>query len=252
MKQDLSMILKQIRSRAPVILNLTNLVTMDFIANGLLCLGASPIMTQAAEEIDSLMALSAAVVINLGTLNPSFLALADLACTLAHQYKKPIILDPVGAGATAYRTQAAIHLLETFHIHIVRGNASEIASLGGACHATKGVDSVIPSHEALDSAQSLAHAYQTVLCISGQTDLIVDATQVEQLRHGSALMPRVTGTGCLLTAVVAAFHAIEPHAFQAAKLATLYYTLCGERAAHHTIAPGSFKVSFLDALSLYE
>ncbi|MCX7114571.1 MAG: hydroxyethylthiazole kinase [Gammaproteobacteria bacterium] len=252
MKQDLSLALKHIRNQAPLVLNITNLVTMDFIANGLLCLGASPIMSNAVEELDALVSLSAAVVINLGTLNPAFLDMADKACKLANLYDKPIVLDPVGAGATAYRTEAAIHLLKTYRINIIRGNASEITALSGASHTTKGVDSAIQTHEAIDSAHSLAHAYQTVLCISGQTDLIVNESRVEPLRHGSPLMPRVTGSGCLLTAVVAAFHAVEADAFQAAKLATLYYTLCGERAAHHTIAPGSFKVSFLDALALYE
>lgn len=241
--------LQRLRQSQPLILNITNLVTMDFIANGLLALGASPIMTQAEEELEALVRLSSCVVINLGTLNAPFLSLANQACALANQYHKPLVLDPVGAGATPYRTQAALTLMKQHQFQIIRANASEIAAISGADVMTKGVDSAIQTHEAIDAAQSLAYASHTVLCVSGETDYIVDASRLETCHHGSPLMPKVTGTGCLLSAVVAAFHAVEPDPFQAAFIATYYYALCGEQAAKQAHAPGHFKPYFIDALS---
>lgn len=241
-------LVKQIKQKQPLILNLTNPVSMDFVANGLSCLGASPIMSEALEELDDLIKIASCIVINLGTLNADFLKRAHHACKLANQAQKPIILDPVGAGATHYRTQSAMDILSTYRIEIIRGNASEVAALAGQAKTTKGIDSSIRTHEALDAAQTLAHIYKLTLCISGETDVIINSEQVEPFHRGSALMPKVVGTGCLLSAVVAAFHAVEPNAFHAAGSAALFYAQCGEQAAQKANAPGEFKVHFLDAL----
>ena len=239
----------KLKSASPLILNLTNAVTMDFIANGLLCLGASPIMSESIEEIEDLLNISQALVINLGTLNQAFIQRVEHACEIASKLNTPIILDPVGAGATAYRTQTASNLLTQYPIALVRGNGSEIMALAGESVQTKGVDSLAESLDAEKSAQVLSNQYQCVVLVSGATDVIVSGHQMAHISGGSDIMPKVVGTGCLFTAVTAAFCAVMPDdLYQAAKAAATYYGECGAFAAQQTKGPGHFKMHFLDAL----
>ncbi len=249
MFENIERIIKRIKQEKPLILNITNDVTMDFVANGLLSLGASPVMSQASQESADLINIASAVVINPGTLNNVFIKHAEQVCQLANATHKPIVLDPVGAGASLYRTTACKRILAEFDIAILRGNASEIIALAGnTTHYTKGVDSLSDTHHAIDSAKTLAAAHNVTVVISGATDAIVDTNDIHFFERGSPLMPRVTGTGCLLSAIVGAFHAVHPIPFEAATAATLFYGVCGEMAAIHARKPGSFKVAFLDAL----
>jgi hydroxyethylthiazole kinase len=238
----------KIKLRRPLVLNITNVVTMDFVANGLLSLGASPVMSKASAEIEDLVLLSNSVVINLGTLDEAFLQLCAQVCYLANQLQKPIILDPVGAGASRYRTAACLELIKSYHIAVIRGNASEIRALAEEPVTTKGVESVDQSENAIHCAQMLSRTYQAAIVISGATDVVIEEDKVNRFQRGSPLMPMITGTGCLLSAVVAAFHAVDPNRFTAAMTATVFYSLCGEIAARVARGPGSFKTAFLDAL----
>jgi hydroxyethylthiazole kinase len=244
----INQLLTKMRQERPLVLNLTNDVTMDMIANGLLSLGASPVMSQAQEDIEDLIPLAKSVVINLGTLDTRFLALCERACQLANEHHKPIILDPVGAGATRYRTEAAKKFISHYQIAIVRGNASEIMALADLTAGTKGVDSIAQSHQAIKSAESLSKNEGVAVLVSGKEDIIVDGKQIARFDRGSPLMPTVIGTGCLLSSVVGAFHAIEPERFAAASAAAVFYAVCGEMAADQAEGPGSFKTLFLDAL----
>lgn len=244
--------LTRIKNEKPLILNITNDVTMDFIANGLLSLGASPIMSKAQEEMSELVTFAQSIVINLGTLNNDFVMLCHEVCRLANQFEKPIILDPVGAGATRYRTTTAQQLLSQYEIAILRGNASEVMSLTNMTTMTtktKGVDSTAQSYVAVENAKELSSHYDMAVVISGPTDIIVDRDHYQELHYGSALMPQVTGTGCLFSAIVAAFHAVEKNRFAACVAATAFYGMCGEKAAQAVRGPGSFKVKFLDELN---
>jgi hydroxyethylthiazole kinase len=240
--------LKKIKETNPLVLNITNYVTMDFIANGLLSLGASPIMSSASEEIEDLVCLSHAVVINLGTLNQAFIALCEQTCRIANQLKKPIILDPVGAGATNYRTKTSLKLINNYDIAIIRGNASEIMALAGSRSVTKGVDSSTESADAVDSAKKLSQQCDSTIVVSGKADFIIDHELFSQSDRGTPLMAMITGSGCLLSAVIGAFHAVEKNRFDAACAATVFYGICGEKAAAKSILPGTFKNYFLDAL----
>lgn len=242
-------ILQKIKNQKPLILNITNYVTMDFIANGLLALGASPLMSEAEEEIEDLIKMAKALVINPGTLNDTFISLCKKACAAANQLKIPIVFDPVGAGASLYRTHFYQSLIREFHIAIIRGNASEIMALAGLAQQTKGVDTTSGSFAALESAKRLAKQCGAMIVISGETDILVDDDCVTQLNRGSSMMPGIIGTGCLLTSVIAAFHAVEHKRLAAAASAALFYSLCGETAAMKSQGPGSFKTHFLDALS---
>lgn len=250
MLQKIKNILPKIKNEKPLILNITNAVTMDFIANGLLSLGASPVMSKAHQEMDDLIQLASAVVINLGTLDEKFIVLCEEVCRIANELKKPIVLDPVGAGASRYRTETNFNLINKYKMAIIRGNASEIMSLAGVSMKTKGVDSTAQSDFAIESAQSLSMRHDAAIVVSGKTDIIVDGNHMQQLHYGSPLMPQITGTGCLLTAVVAAFHAVEKNRFDASVLATAFYGLCGEKAAKSAQGPASFKIQFLDQLNL--
>lgn len=248
MFDQLNRIVHRLREERPLILNITNAVTMDVVANGLLSLGASPIMSQAPQEIEELVKIASAVVINVGTLSDDFIELVFQTCHLANALDKPIIFDPVGAGASHYRTSTCQRLLRQIDVAIVRGNASEIMAVAGGETCTKGVDSSAEIPSAMAYAQALASDQDATVVMSGAVDVIVDSHQMEQVDRGSALMPLITGTGCLLSAVVAAFHAIHSNRFEAARYASLFYAVCGERAARQTASPGSFRMHFLDAL----
>ncbi len=235
--------LERIKETKPLILNITNYVTMDFMANSLLALGAAPIMSEDLDELEELGALASSINLNIGTLNAQFL---ERASRLVKIQNKPIILDPVGAGATKSRTKAALEFLP--HARIIRGNASEIMALHTNHNKTLGVESTHGSEEAIEAAKALSSKHKLVVAISGATDIVVDNSRTQSLSFGSSLMPCVVGMGCTLTAVIAAFHAVENDSFQAALLGTAYFGLCGEQAAQKTKTPGSFKTAFIDSL----
>lgn len=244
-------LLTQIKTQRPLILNLTNDVSMNLIANGLLSLGASPIMSQAPEEIEDLLQIANALVINIGTLSEPFINLCKKACYTANRLGVPITFDPVGAGASQYRTNTCLQFLEDFNFSIIRGNASEIMALAEKNHTTKGVDSDNPTQDAIASAQSLASQYQSIIVISGAIDAVINTKQVQLFDRGSPLMPMVTGSGCLLTAIVSAFNAIHQNPHEAVSAAVVFYSLCGESASQKANGPGSFLPHFLDALSFF-
>lgn len=241
--------LNHIKTHRPLIINITNWVTMEFVANGLLSLGASPIMTFAPQEVPDLMRYAQGVVINIGTLNDEFINLCHTVCALANQLNIPVTLDPVGAGASDYRTTRALELLDRYQFAIIRGNASEIAALSGAGGSTKGVDSSMTSNDAVENAALISSRYQTVIVISGAADIVVSQHKRECFDGGSPLMPMITGSGCLLSAVVSAFASVDAHYHEAAAAAVVFYGRCGELAAEIAQGPGTFKPCFLNALS---
>lgn len=249
MFNQVTALLHQIKQQQPLIINLTNLVTMDFIANGLLSIGASPIMSQSIHELDDLFNAAHALVINIGTLNEAFMELCIYACENANRLNIPIVLDPAGAGASIYRTQACFRLIDQFDIAVIRGNSSEIMALCGLKAVIKGVDSKLMSTLPLKAAQHLSARSNATIVISGAIDRIVTQQQHRTFTRGSSMMPSVTGSGCLLTAIIGTFIAIQPQAFIAATAGVLFYSIAGEIAAHHAKGPGTFKPHFLDALS---
>lgn len=242
--------LRLIREQNPLIHNITNDVTMDFIANGLLAIGASPVMSHATEELEEMIGLASAIVINIGTLDHKGVETYSKAASIANRLGKPIVLDPVGAGATSYRTQVASQLLSTHKISIVRGNASEILALSGDLASTKGVDSTMGTQQALNAGIDLAHQRDLCVVISGKEDAVITKDCQYIFDYGHAIMSRVVGMGCVLTSVLAAFHAIDNDALTAAASGVILYGMAGEMAAEKSKVegPGSFKTAFLDAL----
>jgi hydroxyethylthiazole kinase len=246
MIEEISNALTKLRATKPIVLCLTNYVTMDFMANSLLALGASPIMSCDTEELGELIQICNAVNLNIGTLDNAFIQRAHTAVELAKRYNKPIILDPVGSGASRIRTESARALMP--FADIIRGNASEIMSLSDILTQTAGVDSSKETEHAKKIAINLASMLNCTVTVSGKEDFITDGHHQESLTFGSQLMPYITGMGCTLTAVIAAFRAVITDSFKAAQLATAYFTLCGTLADARTKQPGTFRTTFIDEL----
>ena len=246
MIEYIEQVISELRQRQPLVLNLTNYVTMDFMANSLLALGAAPIMTVCDDELEELTAIAAAININIGTLDETFIKRCTTITQLASHYNKPIILDPVGAGASSIRTRVARSLLP--YASIIRGNASEIIALAADTNSTKGVESTHTTDEATKIAIDLAKTHHCTVFVSGPIDFITDGTRQTKVPYGSSLMPLVTGMGCVLTAVLAAFRGIIEDSFMASNLGAHYFTLCGELAALANPSLGSYKTHFIDNL----
>ena len=240
--------LQEIREKSPLIHNITNYVVMNNTANALLSIGASPVMAHAIDEVEEMVQIASALVINIGTLNREWVDAMILAGKAASKKGIPIVLDPVGAGATSYRTNVCKQIIDECKPTIIRGNASEIMALVNANIQTKGVDSTNTSDLAVDSAKSLALATNSVVVISGQTDYITDGKNVETVQNGSPIMARVTGLGCTATAIVASFAALNADKLQAATHGMAVMGIAGEIAARKATGNGSLQVHFLDEL----
>jgi hydroxyethylthiazole kinase len=241
--------LSRIRTEAPLVHNITNYVVMNVTANALLAVGASPVMAHAVEEVEEMVGLAQALVLNIGTLSGPWIEAMLVAGRAARRRGIPVVLDPVGSGATRYRTATALRLIEEVAPTILRGNASEIASLMSDAGGTKGVDSTRASEETVAHAQALAARWNCMVVVSGATDVIVGEGTVLRVRNGHPMMARVTGMGCTASALVGAFAAVNPSPVRAAAHAMAVMGIAGEMAAERAEGPGSFQLHFLDALS---
>lgn len=239
--------LTAVRAQSPVVHNITNYVVMNTTANALLALGASPVMAHAEEEMEDMVGISSALVLNIGTLSRDWVRAMFLAAECATRRGIPIVLDPVGAGATRYRTTTVRELLAAFRPAIIRGNASEIMAICGAGAGTKGVDSLDASQDAVAAARALFEAHGSAVCVSGATDFIVGDRTV-RIHSGHPLMTRVTGLGCTASALCGAFAAVTPDPVLAAAQAMAVMGVCGEIAAAKADGPGTLQLHFLDAL----
>jgi hydroxyethylthiazole kinase len=240
--------LGRLRDKKPLIHNITNYVVMNFTANALLACGASPVMAHAMEEVEEMVSFAGSLVLNIGTLTPDWVDSMLKAGRRANELDIPVILDPVGSGATTLRTESAKRLIRDLNIRVVRGNASEVLSLSQAGSRTKGVDAIHSVEEAAESATLLARELSTTLAITGPVDLVTDGERLYRVSNGHELMGYVTGTGCAATALMGAFLAVDPDPVEASATALAYFGLAGEKAATLAQAPGSFQIALLDAL----
>jgi hydroxyethylthiazole kinase len=245
---DIWSALQTIRDKAPVIHNITNYVVMNSTANALLALGASPVMAHAEEEMEEMVGIASALVINIGTLSTAWVRAMFRAAEAARKRRIPIVLDPVGAGATSYRTRTARELIRAFPPEIIRGNASEIMALLEADARTKGVDSTTSSDAAVEIGRRLHAQYGAAVCISGETDYTIGRTGVIRSKNGHVMMTRVTGLGCTATALCGAFAAVTPDPAVAAAEAMAVMGIAGEIGVTRSSGPGSLQLHFLDAL----
>lgn len=240
--------LELVRTQSPIVHSITNYVAMNINANALLALGASPIMAHAKEEMEAMVSIAGALVINIGTLDSQWVEGMLAAGAAMHKIGRPIILDPVGSGATPYRTAICHQIIEECHPTIIRGNGSEIMSLVDSSVLSKGVDSSVGSDMAVEAAKLLARESGAIVVISGVTDYITDGERVATISNGSTMMTIVTAMGCTATAVVGAFAAINSDPFEASLHAMATMGVAGERAAARSAGSGSLAVNFIDEL----
>ncbi|WP_448874615.1 hydroxyethylthiazole kinase [Desulfobulbus propionicus] len=240
--------LQKVRQSKPLIHNITNFVVMNYTANVLLACGASPVMAHADNEVEEMVDHARALVLNIGTLTDGWVTTMIKAGRRASELGKPIILDPVGAGATQLRTNAVKAILAQTWVSVIRGNASEILSLAGTQTTAGGVDATNSVSEATEAAAVLARELGTTLAITGESDLVTDGRRSLRIHGGHGLMPYVTGTGCSATALIGAFHAVDKDPLVAAATALAFFGIAGESAGNRSAGPGSFMIHLLDAL----
>lgn len=249
--QDLADALTALRDRPPLVQCLTNTVAVGWTANVLLAVGAAPAMVDNPREAREFTAIAGAILVNLGTPYDDTARAMHLAVAGASRSRTPWVLDPVAAGALGWRTSLAQQLLREARPAIIRGNASEILAMAGGAGG-RGVESVDSPEAALAVATGLATQQHSVIAVSGPTDHITDGSRVVRLSNGHPWLTRVTGVGCALGALMAAFVAVVPEALVAAAAATATLTVAAESAAQQTRGPGSFAVTLLDELCLLQ
>jgi hydroxyethylthiazole kinase len=239
---------QRVRTGAPLVHNITNYVVMNTTANALLAAGASPVMAHAREEVEELAGLCSSLVLNIGTLSKPWIESMFAAGRIAQSRGVPVVLDPVGAGASSLRTWTSLDLLRELNISVLRGNASEILALSGAGSRTKGVDSIHQAADAADAARELAGKFGCVVVVSGAEDLITDGSSDVLVRGGHDMMPRITGMGCTATALVAAHAAVAGSVLDGAAAGMGVMAVAGTMASRKAKGPGSFQMHFIDAL----
>ncbi|HZM17948.1 MAG TPA: hydroxyethylthiazole kinase [Gaiellaceae bacterium] len=238
--------LRTLRARRPLVHQITNYVVMNETANATLALGALPVMAHAAQEVEEMAANAGALVLNIGTLSEDWIEAMLLAGRAA---KGPIVLDPVGAGATRYRTETAKRLLAELDVTVVRGNAAEIATLAGHAAEIRGVESISTAPTTAEVVRDAASALGTIVAVTGPTDHVSDGERVVAVSNGHELMGTVSGTGCMSTAVTGAFLAAKPkEPLEAAAEALAAFGVAGEDAARDAHGPGTFHAGLYDAL----
>jgi hydroxyethylthiazole kinase len=247
--QRAARVFTEVRSRRPLVHQITNFVVMNITANITLCSGALPVMAHALEEVEEMASAASALVLNIGTLWPMQVEAMLLAGKRANQRGIPVILDPVGAGATRLRTETARRLLDEVSIDIVRGNLAEIATLAGVKAEISGVESIAVAGDATAVAVEFARQRGCTAAVTGPVDVVTDGVRLARVGNGHSLMGTVTGTGCMATAVVAAFAAVEKDFVTAASAALAAYGLAGQIAADRAQGPGTFQMHLLDALA---
>lgn len=243
-------LLEKVRASAPLVHNITNFVVMNSTANILLAAGASPVMAHAPEEVAEMTCLADALVLNIGTLQTDWVKSMVLAGRAANRKGIPVVLDPVGAGATKFRTETVHRIMREVEIAVLRGNASEVFSLARADIRPRGVDaSLTVTPDMIHDAERLSESLGCILAVSGPEDIVTDGRKTFRVGNGHALMTKVTGIGCGLSAVTGAFCAKADGDLLFATAAALgYYGLCGDLAAGVSRKPGGFFTAFVDAL----
>lgn len=253
MTRNASELLTEVRAKCPLIHNMTNYVTVNDCANALLAIGASPIMADDIREAGDIAAIAAALVINIGTLNERTIASMLEAGKRANEAGVPVIFDPVGAGASALRSETTRKILETVKIAIIRGNLSEVSFTAGLEVSTKGVDSAIEDagNDAEAVGRAAAKRFRCVAAITGAVDVITDGTRVVKIHNGHAMLSKVTGTGCMTSALTGAFAGAGEDMLTAAAAGVAAMGIAGEMAYERagSQGTGSFHIGIIDALS---
>jgi hydroxyethylthiazole kinase len=240
--------LRIVRERKPLVHQITNYVVMNETANATLALGALPVMAHAREEVAEMVRIAGALVLNIGTLSTRWVEAMLIAGVAANDAGVPVVLDPVGAGATSYRTETAKRILDEVDVAVLRGNAGEVATLVGVEAEVRGVESIAAGDEAAAIARAAASTLGVVASVTGPVDHVSDGNRAAAIANGHPLLAAVTGTGCMSSAITGCFLAVTDP-FDAAVAALVAFGVAGEDAARNAKGPGSFHVGLYDALA---
>lgn len=241
-------ILARVRERGPLVHHITNYVVMNDTANLTLAIGALPVMAHAREEVEEMVGAAGSLVLNPGTLSSPWVEAMLLAGKRANVSGVPVVYDPVGVGATKYRSETGKRFLAELRLSVIRGNSGEVGALAGAGGVVRGVESVEGVADPAAVAGALAARTGAVVAITGARDVIANGSRVLGVDNGHPMMRLVTGTGCMATAMVGAFCAVEHDFLVAAAAALVCYGIAGELAAEGCAGPGSFRMRLIDAL----
>jgi len=242
--------LRRLRETKPLVHQITNYVVMNETANATLALGALPVMAHAREEAGEMARLAGAVVLNIGTLSPAWVEAMIAAGQAANETGAPVVLDPVGVGATTYRTETAKRILDEVDVAVLRGNAGEVATLVGVAAEVRGVESIGAASEPADLAREAARQLGVVASVTGPVDHVSDGDRTVAVANGHPLLASITGTGCMSTAMTGCFLAVNrDRPLDAAAEALVAFGVAGEDAAVGARGPGSFHVALYDALA---
>lgn len=248
--QTISTLLTQVREQTPLVHQITNYVTVNDCANITLALGGSPVMADDLQEVEEMVSLASSLVLNIGTLNSRTIYSMIRAGQKANTMGIPVILDPVGVGATQLRTDTAQQIIREVKLAIIRGNLSEIKTLAGLETVTRGVDAgEAVGSDAEELAYDLAQQLHTVIAITGATDIISDGVRSCRITNGHPMLARVTGTGCMTTALIGTYSGVTPDAYLAAIAGILSMGIAGENAYADAQTPGSFRVRIFDEIA---
>jgi hydroxyethylthiazole kinase len=239
--------LRDLRERKPLIHQITNYVVMNETANATLAIGALPVMAHAIEEVEEMASFAGALVLNIGTLSQPWIDAMLLAGKAANAAGAPVVLDPVGDGATTLRTDTAKRLLDEVDIAVVRGNAAELAALAGIEAEIRGVESIGAAAEGAELAREAARKLGVVASVTGPTDHVSDGTRTLAIANGHPLLATITGSGCISSALTGCFVAVAP-VLEGAAAALAALGVAGEDAALDAKGPGTFHSNLYDAL----
>jgi hydroxyethylthiazole kinase len=242
-------LLSKIRAGRPLIHHITNTVTINDCANVTLCIGAAPVMAEAPEEVEEMVAMADALVLNIGTLSRQQVGAMLYAGRRANACDVPVILDPVGAGATRLRTESARMLLDALHIAVLKGNAGEVGVLAGADAQVRGVDSRGIGGDPVAIARAFAEDAGITVVISGVTDIVTDGKRVLLVDNGHEMMGRLSGTGCMAASLVGAYAAVADDHVVSSAAALAAFGIAGEKAAALASGPYSFRTALFDELA---
>jgi hydroxyethylthiazole kinase len=242
--------LRALRERRPLVHQITNYVVMNETANATLALGALPVMAHAREEVEEMVALAGALVLNIGTLSPHWVEAMIGAGRAANAAGTPVVLDPVGAGATRYRTTTARRILEEVDVTVLRGNAGEVATLVGVSAEVRGVESIGAGGDSAELARAAARNLGVVASVTGPVDHVSDGERGLAIANGHELLASVTGTGCMSSAITGCFLAAKgDEPLEAAAEALAAFGVAAEDAARDANGPGTFHANLYDALA---
>ncbi|WP_034601820.1 hydroxyethylthiazole kinase [Clostridiisalibacter paucivorans] len=238
----------KIRKEKPLIHHITNEVTTNDLANITLYWGGLPVMANYKEEVEEMVSMSQGLLLNIGILHPDQVEAMIRAGKKANQLNIPVILDPVGVGATKLRTKTAKRILNEIHVSAIKGNQGEIVTLAGEEGNMKGVESIGEYRDIIPLSKKLALNYDTIVVISGKEDIITDGKFVYKVFNGHPFMGNVVGTGCMLGSTLACFLAVSSDPLKGAVYGVTSYCIAGEIAAKGVNGPASYKISFLDTI----